>query len=83
MDAAITIPELSSISRRSIDWPQQVIDKAMESGTAVMVDSTGLKDCGKGAWHQEKHEVPARRIWLKFHVLIDEGHRVLALSWFL
>jgi len=82
MGAAITIPDLSSISTRSIEWPQQIINKAMESGRAVMVDSTGLKHYSKDEWHQEKYEVPAWCTWRKLHLLIYESHWVSALSWF-
>ena len=29
-------------------------------------------------WHQDKHDVPARRTWRKLHLAIDEHHQVLA-----
>jgi hypothetical protein len=44
----------------------------------IIVDSTGLKVYGKDEWHQEKHDVPARRTWRKLHLAIDEHHQVLA-----
>ena len=44
----------------------------------MIVDSTGLKVYGKDEWHQEKHDVPARRTWRKLHLAIDEHHQVLA-----
>ena len=50
----------------------------MEPGSLVIVDSTGLKVYGKDEWHQEKHDVPARRTWRKLHLAIDEHHQVLA-----
>jgi hypothetical protein len=50
----------------------------MEPGSLVIVDSTGLKVYGKDEWHQEKHDVPARRTWRKLHLAIDEKHQVLA-----
>src|SRR5664280_2981342 len=62
MKAEITIPDFSSISKRCI----------------VIVDSTGLKVYGKNEWHQEKHNVSARRTWRKLHLAIDENHQVLA-----
>ena len=78
MGAAITIPDFSSISKRSIELPKHVLSKAMEPGNVVMVDSTGLTVYGKDEWHQEKHDVPARRTWRKLHLAIDENHQVLA-----
>src|ERR1035437_4397574 len=78
MGAAITIPDFSSISKRSIELPRQILNKAKEPGSVVMVDSTGLKVYGKDEWHQEKHDVPARRTWRKLHLAVDENHQILA-----
>ena len=50
----------------------------MEPGNLVIVDSTGLKVYGKDEWHQEKHDVPARRTWRKLQLAIDEKHQILA-----
>ena len=44
----------------------------------MIVDSTELKVYGKDEWHQEKHDVPARRTWRKLHLAIDENHQVPA-----
>ena len=78
MKAEITIPDFSSISKRSIALPKHILTKAMEPGSLVIVDSTGLKVYGKDEWHQEKHDVPARRTWRKLHLAINEKHQVLA-----
>jgi Transposase DDE domain len=78
MKSAISIPDYSSISKRSISIPRHVLSQALEPGSLVMVDSTGLKVYGKDEWHQEKHDVPARRTWRKLHLAIDEHHQVLA-----
>jgi hypothetical protein len=76
--AEITIPDFSSIAKRSITLPRPILTKAMEPGSIVIVDSTGLKVYGKDEWHQEKHAVPARRTWRRLHLAIDEDHHVLA-----
>jgi hypothetical protein len=76
--ADIGIPDFSCISKRSIELQRPVLSKAMESGSLVMVDSTGLKVYGKDEWYQERHDVPARRTWRKLHLAIDENHQVLA-----
>ena len=78
MEADITIPDFSSISKRSIALPRHLLSKAVEQGSIVIVDSTGLKVYGKDEWHQEKHDVAARRTWRKLHLAIDENHQVLA-----
>jgi hypothetical protein len=78
MKAGITIPDFSSIAKRSIVFPRQILSKAKEAGCIVIVDSTGLKVYGKDEWHQEKHAVPARRTWRRLHLVVDEKHHVLA-----
>lgn len=78
LNAAITIPDFSSISKRSIELPRHVLSKALEPGTLVIVDSTGLKVLGKDEWHQEKHGVASRRTWRKLHLVIDENYQILA-----
>ena len=54
MKVDITIPDFSSLSKRSIKLPQHTLTKAMKPGSLVIVDSTGLKVYGKDEWHQEK-----------------------------
>ncbi len=78
MKAGITIPDFSSISKCSIALPRHILSKAMEPGSLVIVDSTGLKVYGKDEWHQERHGVAARRTWRKLHLAIDENHQLLA-----
>ena len=78
MKAEITIPDFSCISKRCITLPRHLLAKAVEPGSIVIVDSTGLKVYGKDEWHQEKHNVSARRTWRKLHLAIDENHQVLA-----
>src|SRR5260370_11717753 len=79
MRSTISIPDYSSISKRSISIPRHVLSQTLEPGNLVIVDSTGLKVYGKDEWHQEKHDdVPARRTWRKLHLAIDEHPQVLA-----
>lgn len=78
MRAAICIPDFSSISRRSLELPRHVLSKALQPGSLVVVDSTGLKVYGKDEWHQEKHAVLPRRTWRKLHLAVDENHEILA-----
>ena len=78
MKVDIIIPDFSSLSGRSIKLPRHTLAKAMEQGSLVIVDSTGLKVYGKDEWHQEKHGVSARRTWRKLHLAVDENHQLLA-----
>jgi hypothetical protein len=55
MNAAISISDFISISKRSIELTRHVLIKALKPGSFVIVDSTGLKIYSKDEWHQEKH----------------------------
>jgi len=52
--------------------------RSAASDRLVIVDATGLKVYGKDEWHQEKHDVAARRTWRKLHLAIAEYHQILA-----
>ncbi len=78
MEANISIPGYSCISKRSVDLSPELLSKAMEPGNLAIVDSTGLKVYGKDEWHQEKHTVPARRTWRKLHLAVAEKHQLIA-----
>jgi hypothetical protein len=78
MHADISIPDYSCISKRSVDLSPQLLSKARQPGSLVIVDSTGLKVYGKDEWHQEKHAAPARRTWRKLHIAVDEKHQLTA-----
>jgi hypothetical protein len=39
----------------------------------LLVDSTGLKLCGRGEWLAEKHGTKKRRSWKKLHLGADAG----------
>ena len=74
----ITIPDFSSLSKRSVALPRHKLTKELAPGSIIIVDSTGLKVYGKDEWHQEKHDVAARRTWRKLHLAVDENHQIIA-----
>lgn len=78
MNFATCIPNFSSISRRRVDLPRHTLRKALHPGSLVLVDFTGLKVYGKDEWHQERHDLPARRTWRKLHLAVDENHEISA-----
>ena len=78
MRADIIIPDFSSIFKGNIALPRHILTKATEPGSLAIVESTGLKVYGKDEWHQEKHDVAARRTWRKLHLAVDENHQLLA-----
>jgi hypothetical protein len=80
LGTASAVSDFSSLFKRSISLPKHELAKGLEPGSIVIVDSTGLKVYGKDEWHQEKHNVAARRTWRKLHLAVDENHLVLALN---
>lgn len=78
MGLEVEAPDYSCISRRSISLGLMRLTDSVEQGSHLIVDSTGLKVYGKDEWHQEKHNVKARRTWRKLHLGIDENHQIIA-----
>jgi transposase len=78
LDIDISLPDFSSLSKRSVALPRHKLTNELEAGSIVIVDSTGLKVYGKDEWHQEKHDVAARRTWRKLDLAVDENHQIIA-----
>lgn len=74
----LSIPDFSSLSRRGIGLCSDLLAKAMQPGSKVIVDSSGLKVYGRDEWHQEKHQGTHRRIWRKLHLAVDEHPQLVA-----
>lgn len=49
-------------------------NKPDEDLAAIAIDSTGLKEFGKGEWHQQKHKVKVKRSWKKAHFAVSDDH---------
>ena len=76
-------PDFSCLSKRlaalGLKSPgYKKTDKPDETVSAIAIDSTGLKRFGKDEWHQEKHNIAAKRSWRKLHIAVDEGHFIQA-----
>jgi hypothetical protein len=54
----ISIPDFSCISKRSTGLPKHALSKALEPGSVLIADSTGLKVYGRDEWHQESMKLP-------------------------
>lgn len=66
------VPDFSTLRRR-----QRTLSVALPYlGSAVplhlLIDSTGIKAEGEGAWYARKHGRSKRRLWRKMHIGIDE-----------
>ena len=79
----LTCLDFTSLSKRlsklGLKTPAfKFTDKANESLVAIAIDSTGLKEFGKGEWHQEKHKINAKRSWKKAHFGVEDNNIIHA-----
>ncbi len=71
----LRVPDHTTLSRRAatLDVPRPRSAGAGAGGGPLhlLVDSTGLKLCGKGEWLLEKHGTATRRSWRTLHLGVD------------
>ena len=57
---------------------QRQVARAPQGPVSVIVDSTGLKVCGQGEWHAQKHGEKKRKRWKKLHLGVDDQGQIMA-----
>src|SRR3954447_18277820 len=73
----LRVPDHTTLSRRAatVDVPQPRRPSPEAGREAaplhLLVDSTGLRQCGPGEWLLEKHGTRTRRSWRKLHLGVD------------
>ena len=61
------------------DGGTQAADRSCPQGSVcVIVDSTGLKVCGQGEWHAQKHGEKKAKRWKKLHIGVDDQGQTVA-----
>src|SRR5215213_125733 len=74
---SLRVPDHTTLSRRAatVDVPRPQRPSPNAGGDTepvhLLVDSTGLKLCGPGAWLIEKHGAKTRRSWRTLHLGVD------------
>ena len=72
---SLRVPDHTTLSRRAatLDVPRlrNASAAANPEPMHLLVDSTGLKLCGKGEWLLEKHGTATRRSWRRLHLGVD------------
>jgi hypothetical protein len=73
LDLSIGIPDHTTFSRRSPGLAlASALAQAQRTGPVhVVIDATGLKVYGAGAWLAERHGERGRRTWRKLHLAVD------------
>ena len=74
---SLRVPDHTTLSRRAatleVPRPWNAGAGANSEPMHLLVDSTGLKLCGKGEWLLEKHGTATRRSWRTLHHGVDAG----------
>ena len=81
----IKCPDFGTLSRRlerlGLDTPRyKNHEKPEDDLAAIAIDSSGLKRFGRDEWHQEKHNVSAKRSWRKLHIAVNGNHYIVGNS---
>ena len=69
----LRVPDHTTLSRRAatLAVPRPAAADGDARPIHLLVDSTGLKLCGAGAWLVKKHGTKRRRAWRKLHLGMD------------
>jgi Transposase DDE domain len=79
MDVTLPCPDHPTLSRRNATVAiRQQIDQASDGVISLIVDSSGLKVCGQGEWHSQKHGEKPHKRWKKLHIGVDAQGRIVA-----
>ena len=65
------------MSRHQVVIRQQV-ERVSQGPVDLIVDSTGLKVCGQGEWHAQKHGQKKCKRWKKLHIGVDAQGQIVA-----
>jgi len=79
MHLTLPCPDHTTLSRRNATVVvRRKINRVPQGPVDVIVDSTGLKVCGQGEWHSQKHGEKKVKRWKKLHVGVDDQGRIIA-----
>jgi Transposase DDE domain len=79
MGVALPCPDHTTRSRRNATFTRRRFDDRLVLGPVdVIVDSTGLKGCGQGEWHDQKHGEKKPKRWKKLYIGVNAQGRIIA-----
>jgi hypothetical protein len=79
MDVTLPCPDHTTLSRRNATVIiRQQVERASQGPVDLIVDSTGLKVCGQGEWHTQKHGEKKCERWKKLPIGVDAQGRIVA-----
>jgi hypothetical protein len=76
---ALPWPDHTTLSRRNATFEsRRSVSRETQGPVDVIVDSTGLKVCGQGEWHTQKHGEKKQKRWKKLHIGADGQGQIIA-----
>lgn len=79
MGWALPCPDHTTLSRRNTTVEISPLESRESQGPVdLIVDSSGLKVCGQGEWHAQKHGEKKRKRWKKLHIGVDAQGKIIA-----
>ena len=79
MRLSLAVPDHSTLSRRRGQLRVPLPVHPAQRARHVVVDSSGVKVYGAGAWKVRQHGWSKRRTWRKLHLCVDEAtHEILS-----
>jgi hypothetical protein len=79
MDVTLPCPDHTTLSRRNTTVAiRRQVDCPPQEAISLIVDRSGLKVCGQGEWHRQKHGEKKCRRWKKLHIGVDAQRRIVA-----
>jgi hypothetical protein len=79
MSVDLPCPDHTTLSRRHATVAvRQQLDRVSPGPLSLIVDSSGLKVCGHGEWHSQKHGEKTCKRWKKRHIGVDDDGRMIA-----
>jgi hypothetical protein len=81
MVLSLPCPDHTTLSRRHATVEvRQRVNRASQGPVDLIVDSTGLKVCGQGEWHHQKHGEKKCKGWKKLHIGVDAQGQLIAFT---
>ena len=79
MGVDLPCPDHTTLSRRHATVAiRRQINQAPDGAISLIVDSSGLKVCGQGEWHVQKHGEKTGKRWKKLHIGVDAQGQIVA-----
>jgi hypothetical protein len=79
MGSVLPCPDHTTLSRRhAMVAVRRQVSRVSSGPIALIVDRSGLKVCGQGEWHTQKHGEKKHKRWKKLPIGVDDHSQIMA-----